>query len=676
MANEPVKLLLGLNFFQPVGNFDSVLEQCHANCYRPVVELLERHPAIRFHLHFTGNLLEYLIAKHPGTIEKIRLMVDRGQLELVSGAFYDPIMTALRDEDVLGQVHLMNRFLHEQFACRSGAVWLSERIWQDRLILPLRQAGMECAFVDDSAFLAEGCMESGLQSVFTTEYSGRPFSLIPISGHLRRLIPERSLDEFGAYLRRQANRNEAVTLCLFDEADRYGILPGSHKHIFQDSYLEVLFSFLEMESGNIQTVLVSEMLARDSSKPLIWLGESCPRDISDYSLPLQARKNYHAVVDDLAHRHDFDSLRPFLRGASSWKNQLVQYIESRLLYSKVQRLSAVIPPDDSALRNLLWQTQSHSAYWHGIYGGAYLPHLRQALWDRVFLLESKLLQGGGLREGIQPCDDDLNGREDIQVIHSDLSCVALCGYGGALTSIGTLAGGDSCSVGHSFTRYREIYHEDKNKPLPALDWYYRALFQDHFFSLQTTLEKFSECQFGEWGDFVDQPFEFISQKSREGQTTLRFKREGGIYPNHRKLPFTVEKQYEFQGRKIRVDYLLSNQSAETINAQFATEVNLGLCGDADHEFIYLDGEQVLWPGKIVREGVCSIRICRWLARTAVQLVSDKPVTVWIFPVHTPLNSPKGVESICQGGSFSLLSNIGLPSFSSMNRTIEWSYERI
>jgi len=46
-------------------------------------------------------------------------------------------------------------------------------------------------------------------------------------------------------------------------------------------------------------------------------------------------------------------------------------------------------------RERLWQGQANDAYWHGVFGGCYLPHLR------------RVLLGGPLgRAGIQPVDDD------------------------------------------------------------------------------------------------------------------------------------------------------------------------------------------------------------------------------------------------------------------------------
>jgi len=50
-----------------------------------MVGVLERHPAIRMGLHYSGPLLEWLRAEHPDLIARIRALVDREQVEVLGG---------------------------------------------------------------------------------------------------------------------------------------------------------------------------------------------------------------------------------------------------------------------------------------------------------------------------------------------------------------------------------------------------------------------------------------------------------------------------------------------------------------------------------------------------------------------------------------------------------------
>jgi alpha-amylase/alpha-mannosidase (GH57 family) len=49
---------------QPVGNFEDVIEKCYQNAYLPFVQMLEKHPAIRVGLHYSGSLLTWIEKNH------------------------------------------------------------------------------------------------------------------------------------------------------------------------------------------------------------------------------------------------------------------------------------------------------------------------------------------------------------------------------------------------------------------------------------------------------------------------------------------------------------------------------------------------------------------------------------------------------------------------------------
>ena len=89
------QLTLLIHAHQPVGNFDDVFERAYAQSYLPFVEVLSRHPSIRVGLHYTGSLLEWIERAHPEYFERLRGLVERGQIEIVGGGYYEPILIAI-----------------------------------------------------------------------------------------------------------------------------------------------------------------------------------------------------------------------------------------------------------------------------------------------------------------------------------------------------------------------------------------------------------------------------------------------------------------------------------------------------------------------------------------------------------------------------------------------------
>ena len=68
-STRRISLALALHNHQPVGNFGWVFEEVFQQAYEPMVGALERHPAVRVGLHYSGPLLEWLRAERPASID-------------------------------------------------------------------------------------------------------------------------------------------------------------------------------------------------------------------------------------------------------------------------------------------------------------------------------------------------------------------------------------------------------------------------------------------------------------------------------------------------------------------------------------------------------------------------------------------------------------------------------
>jgi Alpha-amylase/alpha-mannosidase len=86
-----IYLALAFHNHQPVGNFDWVFEEAYRRAYEPMIAALERHPGVRVALHYTGPLRDWLQAHRPELLLRIRRLVARGQVEIMAGAYYEPI---------------------------------------------------------------------------------------------------------------------------------------------------------------------------------------------------------------------------------------------------------------------------------------------------------------------------------------------------------------------------------------------------------------------------------------------------------------------------------------------------------------------------------------------------------------------------------------------------------
>src|SRR2546428_5653445 len=110
-----IHLGLLLHHHQPVGNFPWGFQQVYEESYLPMIEALEQHPHVRLSLHYTGSLLDWFSEAHPEFVERIAMLVQGSQVELVSGGYYEPILPSIPDRDKIAQIRRLNERLFRDF---------------------------------------------------------------------------------------------------------------------------------------------------------------------------------------------------------------------------------------------------------------------------------------------------------------------------------------------------------------------------------------------------------------------------------------------------------------------------------------------------------------------------------------------------------------------------------
>src|SRR5690606_31285866 len=137
---------------QPVGNFDSVFEAACHDSYAPFLEVLADYPEIPVALHHSGSLLEWLVAHRPEYIDRVRALVERGQIEILGGAFYEPILAAIPARDRIGQIVAFSQYIERLFGTPIRGMWVPERVWEPPFAHDIGSAGIEYTFLDDFHF--------------------------------------------------------------------------------------------------------------------------------------------------------------------------------------------------------------------------------------------------------------------------------------------------------------------------------------------------------------------------------------------------------------------------------------------------------------------------------------------------------------------------------------------
>ncbi|MBN2207045.1 MAG: DUF1925 domain-containing protein, partial [Candidatus Aminicenantes bacterium] len=414
-----LSFLFAVHNHQPVGNFDDVFERAFADCYRPFLRTVADYPLFKFALHFSGPLWDRLKEKERDSWDLIERMTDRGQLELLGGGYYEPILAVIPERDRAGQVARLSDFLEAHFGRRPRGVWMAERVWEPHLAATLARQGIDYTLLDEEHFRMAGI--DNIHAHYITEDEGLALRLFPIDKTLRYLIPFRPLEEVRAAL--EGIAAGGGTAILGDDGEKFGLWPGTKSWVYEEGWLRRFLEFVEKEG--IRTRTFSDYLDETAPAGRVYLPPASYEEMMEWALEPAAAATFKALKDGSP-----SAARRFLRGGF-FREFFLKYPEADRLHKRMLGVSAEVArhPEADEARTELYKSQCNDPYWHGVFGGLYLPHLRGAAYRHLIAAEARLPMG----RGWQTRDIDLDGRNEL-VWRGPLFQVALDpDRGGSLT---------------------------------------------------------------------------------------------------------------------------------------------------------------------------------------------------------------------------------------------------
>jgi len=461
---EPLHFLIGIHDHQPWGNFGHVFEKAWEEAYGPFFEAVDRHPGVRFSLHLTGALLEWIEVHRPEALETFRGWVEQGRVEMIGGAFYEPIVTAIPRRDARGQIGLMREYLERHVGARPEGMWLAERVWRPDVPAVVEPAGVRYAILDDTHFRHAGLPEQDLHGYFLTESGGHPLALFPIDKGLRYTIPFRAPEETIERLRDLHRRGQVRAVTYADDGEKFGLWPGTHEWVYAQGWLDRFLGLLEESSDWLRLSTFSEALALLRPTGRVYPPTASYDEMTEWALPPEAQRDRKALEVGLREAGLLEPARAFLRGGH-WDSFLSRYPEVNYLHKRMLEVSRRLGAAEDAgiagleeARRALYRAQVNCPYWHGLFGGLYLNGIRQEVYRNLILAERCLAEAGRRPPLLERRDLDLEGDEEIIVRGSATGAVLKPALGGGLVELDV----------HQFpfnlldvvTRREEAYHDD------------------------------------------------------------------------------------------------------------------------------------------------------------------------------------------------------------------------
>ncbi len=707
---SPVRLIFGVHSHQPLGNLDEVVQRALDHAYAPFLETLARHPSVKAVLHYSGCLCEWLDTHAPEHLDRIARMARAGQVELLTGAFYEPILALIPERDRVGQIRLQTRYIKERLGATARGMWLPERVWEPTLPGSLREAGVEYALLDDYHFLAamDGDPVGGY---YTTEDQGDTVRLFPISERLRYLIPFVEPEETITYLKELgASRREGdpeLVAVIVDDGEKFGLWPRTHAWVHGETgetggtrrtgWLERFFRVLEKNASWLRTTTFDEVIGGIPPRGRVYLPPGAYFEMGEWALPVGRSRAYACAVDESHKRGDWGRLKPFLRGGY-FRNFQAKYPESLLMVRRAQDLSRLMrgAPDRAAAdregrpseaRRELWRAMCNCGFWHGIFGGLYLPHIRRAVGEhlcrarRLYAAESGATEiAANTVRAVRLGDMDGDGHPEVEIHTPQLGLLVEPARGGSLTVFDIKS--RDFPLGLTLTRRIEAYHEDvllshggggpgdspdhgsiheiaasatdEMRALVVADDRMRASAVDRFFERGTRVTDLVGDKPAERGDFFNGAYAAIklSPPAPGAPAEVRMRRRGRVAGRQLDLAKTI--RAGLPGADLEILYEIDAIPGGACDGfLFAVEFNLALIESLGRIRVVEgngEGRDLSLSVEAEASGARRLRVEEEYRGFHLIIQIDPEATVWHYPVRTVSRSEAGYEANYQGSA--------------------------
>ena len=678
---KSIYLGLAIHNHQPLDNLPHVFERAYQQAYLPMLEALEAHPAVRLALHYSGCLLEWLEGNHPHFLQRLARLHQRGQVEIMTGGYYEPILPIIPDADKLGQIAKLTSAIEDVFGSSPGGLWLAERVWEPQLPKVLASAGIEWTAVDDNHFSMVGLSGDDLHGYYITEDEGCPLRIFASSKQLRYAIPWLEVAEVISYLRSIAAEGGERIVVMGDDGEKFGLWPGTYRHCWQNGWMEQFFSALEENGSWLKTVPPGEYARTHAPLGMVYLPTASYAEMQEWSLPPASSRQFGQIVKQLEEGGREEILR--YTHAGFWRYFLAKYPEVNWMHKKMLRVHHKVYRADAG-KDELWRGQCNCPYWHGVFGGVYLNHIRQAVYRHLLAAEraaDEVLHRQQPWLEWEMCDLDSDTADEL-LVEGQLQNIYLdTSEGGAIVEWDLRQAGRN--LGAVMTRRPEAYHQEltdeereqeeslaratdekvktihetlrvKQRGLEHhlyYDRYRRASLLDHFLDGGVAIDHFIRCDYEEGGDFVDKPY--VPSAEQEGdRLTVRLRRDGRVRLDGRSLPLRLEKELAVDAGQegMQIDYRLANMGDSPLRAVFACEWNLSLsqAGHERHCYHIASGKRQRLSSVQAVSGVERVCIEDPELELTLWLTAERPARLWRFPIETVTNSEDGFELTYQG----------------------------
>jgi hypothetical protein len=525
-----VSVVLGFNAHIPLGASDALFEKIYTERLKPFFKTIYQFPHIPITLHFSGTLIHKVDRIYGELSSLISKMIERKQIELVGGGFYEPMMPLLSHQDRIGQIELLTTYLRKSFNKRVAGSYIPDIAWEQSITSALNSVGMLYTFLDEKRFIDAGLTLNEYKLPCIHEDKGKTIMVFPIFSSIKKELEEiKTAEVFEKLLDRSNTQNDGNYI--------YTIFPN-------------FFSIAEQQDAPTEDCLTRFFETISQCKDINW------------TTPAKAAK-----TPDPLHKVYFSD--------TECKKYLIEHPEAGLMYAKMVWTKSLIDQlkgekdRKHSAQEELWKSQGYSLFCYDNqyetyfnqkkstqrFAGIFNTKLRSVAYSSMLLAERTTREKGGWKASLISDDFDLDGKNEY-LFQGELMNCFVRPRGAALFEL------------DFFPKTWNYLNTVRLPPYPETSFYDVIMPASH-----TLLDRWDSAERRPCGDEF---FECVEMDRIQQEAVFLSSKREGLFGS-----IEIKKCFTLNNNIFTVHYVIRNAGGESENFQFISLINLSFPDDCE-----------------------------------------------------------------------------------------------
>ncbi len=619
-------------------------ESMYNKTLKKIISFLYTHPKINFTFYLPGPVFEWIEKNHAEFLTLLSELVNRKQVEIIGGGFYEPIFPLIMPIDRVGQIEMNTTHIRKLIGKKPRGIFLGDTVWDPSLISSFKTCGLEFAILHHSLLPANEPEGKNL----IVEDMGKTLTIIPY---------QKPIEDFQNLPDSQKILEKIKKLSESQNNAQY----INDNHLYFTSFSVDELSIL-LETNWLEEIcnLIEKSPLFDFSYPSLYLknNSDCIRSFIPAGCPPEIQK--WATMPFKPNNSDKKSVQ------SNIKNFLTTYQEVQYLYSRMMYTSLEVSQcrgdkiRKKTAREFLWKAQTQDSYWFLGDSGIGCQEIRKNAYKNLLTAEKQVRETNlSLTDSVLSFDYDMDGRKEYIIHQNDYNAfVSLCG--GMIFELDLLSNSKNyCDTMRRISDFDEV-----------TDYYPKKLFLEHLIDFEH-FEKFTEDTSNSNAVFSQIVYSEHNFDRVRKELTLNATALFGVLQQ----PVSLKKKFLFSQNGIQVQYILKNDSPLPLKCYFAVESNLCLTGTSNEEqlieIISADNKEQSCPDQIYirQDGVSFVQFTDVQNKNVFSFQPNEEAGLCIQPLYISRPVNGNTEKRYQATTTSFFWKIDIPPSYELEKTL-------